>query len=349
MQICRRPANFTIALASVLIAVLGGGERAAAEAEKCASAHACHSADFDSNGVVGGEDLARLLVDWGHANCSPADINSDSVVDGQDLTFVLASWGPCEAPAHTKSKIMFIRHAEKPGRYTCQGVPAPHSDSAPQCPNSASCSSGYHCFYGIDPFAVPGCVNDCCTSPGVDTCGDSDSLVTLGWERAGGIAQLFTSLAGTVNGYQDLAKPDYIYAASSTDTDTADDVSKRPAQTVQALSDKLHLHLDTNYAKKEWKDAVCDAYVRACANSTNILISWHHELILPKHPGAPNMAQYVCELTHQCPGDLHVPAGAWPDSRYDMVLVFDLVDGRITHFKQVPQLLLMNDSDQPLR
>jgi len=41
-----------------------------------------------------------------------------------------------------------------------------------------------------------------------------------------------------------------------------------------------------------------------------------------------------------------LPAGSWPDSRYDMVLVFDRPSGAgpFTAFTQVPQMLLARDT-----
>jgi len=85
MQIGRRPSIFNFLLVALLLAVLGGGERASAQ---------CAAADFNSNGVVGGEDLAALLGHW-NTNNAAADLNNDGVVAGADLAIVLGVWGPC--------------------------------------------------------------------------------------------------------------------------------------------------------------------------------------------------------------------------------------------------------------
>jgi len=85
MQINRRPSIFNFVLMAVLLAVLGGGERASAQ---------CAAADISGSGTVDGEDLAMLLAVW-NTNNAAADINDDGVVEGADLTLVLASWGPC--------------------------------------------------------------------------------------------------------------------------------------------------------------------------------------------------------------------------------------------------------------
>jgi hypothetical protein len=49
------------------------------------------SADFNGNGIVGPEDLGRLLGFWGMDG--EADLNGDSVVDGEDLSMLLSVWG----------------------------------------------------------------------------------------------------------------------------------------------------------------------------------------------------------------------------------------------------------------
>jgi len=85
MQIGRRPSIFNFLLVALLLAVLGGAERASAQ---CA-------ADINRNGIVGGEDLAVLLGHWG-TNNADADINGNNLVEGGDLLLALASWGLCD-------------------------------------------------------------------------------------------------------------------------------------------------------------------------------------------------------------------------------------------------------------
>jgi len=80
-----RSSFVSVLLTAGLLAVLGGGERAAAQ---------CTAADINDNGVVDGADLTALLSAWG-TNNADADINGDGVVGGTDLTSLLASWGPC--------------------------------------------------------------------------------------------------------------------------------------------------------------------------------------------------------------------------------------------------------------
>ena len=52
--------------------------------------------DVNSDGTVGGADLAELLAHWGSAvPASGSDLNFDGRVDGLDLGILLANWGPC--------------------------------------------------------------------------------------------------------------------------------------------------------------------------------------------------------------------------------------------------------------
>jgi len=85
MQVDRGLSLFHVLFVAVLLAVFGGGERAAAQ---------CAAADISDNGVVDNEDLALLLVVWGTNNAN-ADINSDGRVEGDDLAALLVAWGPC--------------------------------------------------------------------------------------------------------------------------------------------------------------------------------------------------------------------------------------------------------------
>ena len=86
----------------------------------------------------------------------------------------------------TPTKIMIIRHAEKPGSY------------------------GSQVYSGIDQFGNP----------------DNESLVTFGWERAGGLATLFCPTYGPFQN-SELAIPNIIYAANPAPSDDPRQVSGR--------------------------------------------------------------------------------------------------------------------------
>lgn len=51
-------------------------------------------ADINDDEAVDGDDLGRLLADWGFPDCG-SDLNADGVVDGTDLGFLLSRWGGC--------------------------------------------------------------------------------------------------------------------------------------------------------------------------------------------------------------------------------------------------------------
>ena len=55
-------------------------------------------ADFNADGVTGGQDLGILLGFWGsNASTLPkVDIDRDGIVSGADLGLLLSNWGPCQ-------------------------------------------------------------------------------------------------------------------------------------------------------------------------------------------------------------------------------------------------------------
>jgi hypothetical protein len=50
----------------------------------------CVAADLNCDGAVNGDDLGRLLAQWGTGGS--ADLNGDGVVNGLDLGQLLGSW-----------------------------------------------------------------------------------------------------------------------------------------------------------------------------------------------------------------------------------------------------------------
>ena len=53
-------------------------------------------ADLTGDGVVDGEDLGLLFVQWGACDVScPADLSGDGNVDGEDLGLLFVPWGAC--------------------------------------------------------------------------------------------------------------------------------------------------------------------------------------------------------------------------------------------------------------
>ena len=194
------------------------------------------------------------------------------------------------------TRIMVIRHAEKPGPY--EGVR----------------------YAGVR----------------ADGKADPKSLVTLGWERAGGLASLFAPPWGPVQG---LSTPGFLFAAAPEDKGDGgrggsdDQPSQRPYQTLTAVARRLGLAIDAKGKKarfKEMADAALD-----CQGA--VLIAWQHQDI-------PAIGHHILGRTGT--SALSVPA-SWPGERYDLVWVFDRPSGSgpITSFRQVPQLLLAGDRD----
>ena len=213
------------------------------------------------------------------------------------------------------TKIMMIRHAEKPGTYN---------------------GSNYD---------------------GINAAGQSDkeSLVTLGWERAGGIANLFFP---TNKNFQNaaLAVPDFIYASDPADKEKEsksgkekeDEPSQRPYQTISALAAKMKIpssNLNISFAKKHFSEMVTNVL---SLNASVVLVSWQHQLILPAETGADSIMTEFLKQTNTT-ANLNIPAGPWPSDRYDMVLILERPTGTgpFTSFIQVPQMLLAGDVSTP--
>jgi hypothetical protein len=205
------------------------------------------------------------------------------------------------------TKIMIIRHAEKPGTY------------------------GEATYQGINAEGHK----------------DESSLVTMGWERAGAIANLFCP---TNNIFQNkvLTKPDCIYASDPASKSDGEEPSQRPYQTISALAAKMKLPaslLNISFKKKDYPNMVTSVL----GLSGTVLISWQHQDILPKDQGVDCIVNEILKQSSTPASGLPIPAGPWPASRYDMVFVFERPtdSGPFTNFIQVPQLLLAGDLDTP--
>ena len=115
------------------------------------------------------------------------------------------------------TKIMVIRHAEKPGSY-----------------NGAQYAG----------------VNNLGTVAGDD---GTKHLVTLGWERAGALVTLFAAPWGPKT--PSLATPQFLFASDPIfkhDDDTSDEgPSQRPYETLTALAAKLSLTIDASHGKNQ--------------------------------------------------------------------------------------------------
>jgi hypothetical protein len=210
------------------------------------------------------------------------------------------------------TKIMVIRHAEKPG--------------------------------GYDGAQYAG-VNNLGTVAGVD---GAKHLTTLGWERAGALVTLFAAPRGAK---PPLATPQFLFAsdpiARHGDETTDEGPSNRPCETLITLAAKLGLTPDVSYGKSHYAKMVTAAL--ACDGV--VLISWQHQDIpLTTTTGDPGISQEILTQAGVLdPTRLEVPT-SWPvggptGARYDLVFVFDRPrgSGPIIGFSLFPQQLLAGD------
>ena len=208
------------------------------------------------------------------------------------------------------TKIMVIRHAEKPDTY-----------------NDAK-------YFGVDSLGT------------VDGDAGSKHLVTLGWERAGALVTLFAPPWGPKA--PTLATPGFLFASdpnSEADDDAGSDgPSERPYETLTALASKLSRKINTDHSKKHYSEMVEDAL--ACDGA--VLIAWQHEDIpLKTKKGDPGISAEILKQTGTT-GTFDIPE-TWPTgsngARYDLVFVFDRPSGKgpITGFTLFAQQLLAGD------
>ncbi|MEA2772604.1 MAG: hypothetical protein QOD93_5566 [Acetobacteraceae bacterium] len=199
------------------------------------------------------------------------------------------------------TKIMVIRHAEKPGTYNGQA----HD--------------------GVDETGT--------------TCGTSGakSLVTIGWQRAGGLITLFAPPWGPKA--PTLGMPEHIYAADP--GSGGETPSRRPFETVIPVAAMLGVRIDARHKKDAFAKVVTDALGKEGV----VLICWQHELI-------GSIGQCILTGTSTT-APFGIPE-TWPNgphgARYDLVWVFDRPSGigAITGFTQFAQMLLPGDAAAPL-
>lgn len=178
------------------------------------------------------------------------------------------------------SRIMIIRHAEKPGK------PGPP--------------------FGVDQEGNP----------------DPESLAPLGWQRAGALTVLFAPARGPLQ-HEAFSVPQHIFACGN----EPERKRLRPLQSVTLLAERLGLSVDTRFIKGQEDELAAFAMSR----SGVVLISWEHNNL-------PAIANHIL-------GDSGTAPQEWPYDRFDVVWVFDLLEGGY-RFRQIPQLLLPGDSDQ---
>ncbi len=152
--------------------------------------------------------------------------------------------------------------------------------------------------------------------------GDIDvaSLTVRGWQRAGALVQLLAPANGVFVDRR-LAMPGYLYAAPA----ARHGHSRRPQQTISALSEALGVVVDTRFEKGQERDLVADVMGR----SGVVLICWEH--------------QHIPDIVRAVLPDASAP-DHWPDDRYDLVWVLDLDNATGQYaFAETQQQLLAGD------
>jgi hypothetical protein len=171
------------------------------------------------------------------------------------------------------------------------------------------------------------------TGPGLTHLGEEnpESLVILGWERAGAWAALF----GAGFGGDDYLQPGAVYAADPNSTSEDPKVSRRPYETVLALAQRIKLGKpNTSFAKGQEKPLVA----ALLDLSGVVLVAWEHKAIikdiLPRLP-----------VSNQ--GDLPTH---WSGKRFDVVLRFDRAAGSTDFvFTELFPCLMPGDQTTPLK
>ena len=153
-----------------------------------------------------------------------------------------------------------------------------------------------------------------------------ESLEVRGWQRAGALANLF--VPATDHLHRALATPQFLYASKFLRRKG----SRRPLETITPLAEKLSLKINTDYQRFQLVSLIEDVFSRKGV----VLICWQREFI-------PHIASLIVDSKKIAPRE-------WPEHRFDMIWVFDLVRSSGTYkFRQVPQELLAGDLTTPIK
>jgi hypothetical protein len=160
--------------------------------------------------------------------------------------------------------------------------------------------------------------NDPAVGVGPNGSQDEKDLTVKGWQRAGALVRFFAPID---DHYLDnaISRPTTIFASGI----GPNNKSKRPRHTVLPLSKLIGVEITDSFLKGEERDLA-----RAILNEQGVvLVAWEHKAI----------SDIVSALTSN-----EVSSPAWPDDRFDIVLVLQSAASgwKLT---QVPQMLLGGD------
>jgi len=162
------------------------------------------------------------------------------------------------------------------------------------------------------------------------------SLIVQGWQRAGALANFFAPTNGQLQN-KAIAIPATVFACTAPPNAKGQPTGLRPRETITPLVDKLKRtgSVQTNFSFGETQDFEAANAALACDGV--VLISWEHH----------NISQIVSFIPTKNKED--VPS-EWDGQRFDLVWVFDLNKNKKHYtFSQIPQLLLAEDSDKPMK
>ena len=160
---------------------------------------------------------------------------------------------------------------------------------------------------------------------GMDGREDQESLDVRGWQRAGALSVLFSSTEITQS--RGLSVPQRLYASNPENASATGGKSNRPKQTLIPLAQRLGLIICEDWRKGQETELCRDVLTK---NGT-ILISWQHEKIPAIAAALPSGNLPQMQI--------------WPDDRFDLVWVFDLLPESTYMFKEIHQALLSGDLD----
>jgi hypothetical protein len=160
---------------------------------------------------------------------------------------------------------------------------------------------------------------------------DPESLVIMGWQRAGA----WTALFGGDFGGQDYLRPKTVYAATPNPTTSDPKVSRRPYETVLSLAARLGLGKPNISFGKGQEQGLVDALLKL---SSVALVAWEHKAII---------SDILPKLPVKNEGDLPTH---WSGKRFDVVLRFTRAAGdRELVFEELYPCLMPGDSNKPLK